>query len=80
LWNSLWWSGRAEPVITVPELIEDVRAYTDSLRIVFALGSPVAGLTLFCSLLIKNIHIEKTAWSRRRSEKEHAQTRTSNAM
>jgi hypothetical protein len=37
-----------------------VHAYTESLRIVFILGVPAAGLSLICALLIKNIRIVKT--------------------
>jgi MFS family permease len=37
-----------------------VRAYADSLKIVFLVGVPVAGLGLLTSLFIKNIKIEKT--------------------
>ncbi|KAJ7194181.1 ABC transporter [Mycena pura] len=37
-----------------------VRAYTDSLRIVFVLGVPVAGLALLMAGFIKNIKIVKT--------------------
>ncbi|KAJ7262074.1 ABC transporter [Mycena rebaudengoi] len=45
-----------------PEMIQGVvRAYTESLRIVFVLGVPVAGLALICALFIKNIRIVKTA-------------------
>ncbi|KAJ7730807.1 transporter [Mycena metata] len=38
-----------------------VRSYTESLRIVFVLGVPVAGLALLSTLMIKNIWIEKGA-------------------
>jgi hypothetical protein len=37
-----------------------VRAYTESLRIVFLLGVPVAGLALLSSMFIQNLRIEKT--------------------
>ncbi|KAJ7927821.1 ABC transporter [Mycena leptocephala] len=37
-----------------------VRAYTGSLRIVFLLGVPVAGLALLSSMFIQNLRIEKT--------------------
>ncbi|KAJ7253564.1 ABC transporter [Mycena rebaudengoi] len=44
-----------------PEMIAGVvRAYTESLRIVFVLGVPVAGLALICALFIKNLRIVKT--------------------
>ncbi|KAJ7627025.1 ABC transporter [Roridomyces roridus] len=38
-----------------------VKSYTESLRIVFVLGVPVAGLALIASLFIKNIRIKKPA-------------------
>ncbi|KAJ7035291.1 ABC transporter [Mycena alexandri] len=38
-----------------------VRSYTESLRIVFVLGVPVAGLALLSTLMIKNIRIETGA-------------------
>ncbi|KAJ7856297.1 ABC transporter, partial [Mycena leptocephala] len=38
-----------------------VHAYTESLRVVFVIGVPVAGLTLLASVFIKNSRIEKTA-------------------
>jgi hypothetical protein len=37
-----------------------VRAYTESLRVVFVLGVPVAILGLIAAMFIKNIKIEKT--------------------
>ncbi|KAJ6622510.1 major facilitator superfamily domain-containing protein, partial [Mycena sp. CBHHK59/15] len=37
-----------------------VRAYTQSLRIVFVLGVPVAGLALLSAMFIKNLRIKKT--------------------
>ncbi|KAK6974569.1 major facilitator transporter-like protein [Favolaschia claudopus] len=36
-----------------------VRAYTDSLRLVFILGVPVAGLALVAGLFIENLRLEK---------------------
>ncbi|KAJ6534963.1 major facilitator superfamily domain-containing protein [Mycena capillaripes] len=45
-----------------PDMIPGVvRAYTESLRIVFVLGVPVAGLGLIASAFIQNIRIVKTA-------------------
>ncbi|KAJ7119611.1 ABC transporter, partial [Mycena epipterygia] len=45
-----------------PEMIPSiVRAYTQSLRIVFLLGVPVAGLVLLAALFIQNIWIVRTA-------------------
>ncbi|KAJ7078002.1 ABC transporter [Mycena belliarum] len=45
-----------------PDLVPGVvLAYTRSLRIVFVLGVPVAGLALLCVLFIKNIKIESAA-------------------
>jgi len=38
-----------------------VQAYAHSLRIVFVIGVPVAGLALFTALFIENIRIKKTA-------------------
>lgn len=38
-----------------------VRAYTESLRIVFVLGVPVAGLALLSGMFIRNLRIEKAA-------------------
>jgi hypothetical protein len=38
-----------------------VRAYIESLRIVFVLGVPVAGLSLVAALFVQNIKIVKTA-------------------
>ncbi|KAJ7698336.1 major facilitator superfamily domain-containing protein [Mycena rosella] len=44
-----------------PALIPGVvKAYTQSLRIVFVLGVPVAGLAFITSMFINNIRIEKT--------------------
>ncbi|KAJ6585707.1 major facilitator superfamily domain-containing protein [Mycena capillaripes] len=48
------------PVEMIPGV---VRAYTESLRIVFALGVPVAGLALLSAIFIQNIRIEKAAAS-----------------
>ncbi|KAJ6585699.1 major facilitator superfamily domain-containing protein [Mycena capillaripes] len=45
------------PVALIPGV---VRAYTDSLRLVFVLGVPVAGLALLSAMFIHNIRIEKT--------------------
>ncbi|KAJ7174162.1 ABC transporter [Mycena crocata] len=45
-----------------PDMIPGVvRAYTESLRIVFVLGVPVAGLALVAAMFIKNIRIVRTA-------------------
>ncbi|KAK7044538.1 major facilitator transporter-like protein [Favolaschia claudopus] len=44
-----------------PDMIPGVvKSYTESLRIVFVLGVPVAGLALLTATMIKNIKIEKT--------------------
>ncbi|KAF7364622.1 Major facilitator transporter-like protein [Mycena venus] len=37
-----------------------VRAYTESLRLVFVLGVPIAGLALIAAVLVNNLKIEKT--------------------
>jgi hypothetical protein len=37
-----------------------VRAYTESLRVVFVLGVPVAGLALVAAVFVENLRIEKT--------------------
>jgi hypothetical protein len=37
-----------------------VRAYTESLRVVFVIGVPVAGLALLSSMFIQNIRIVKS--------------------
>ncbi|KAF7303418.1 Major facilitator transporter-like protein [Mycena indigotica] len=43
-----------------PEMIPGVvKSYTQSLRVVFVIGVPVAGLGLIAALLIKNLKIEK---------------------
>lgn len=45
-----------------PSLIPGVvQAYSQSLRIVFVVGVPVAGLALFTAMFIKNTRIVKTA-------------------
>jgi hypothetical protein len=45
------------PAAMIPGVVQ---AYTQSLRIVFVLGVPVAGLALFAAMFIKNIRIVKT--------------------
>jgi hypothetical protein len=45
------------PVAMIPGV---VRAYTESLRVVFVVGVPVAGLALLSSMFIQNIRIVKS--------------------
>ncbi|KAJ6530991.1 ABC transporter [Mycena vulgaris] len=45
------------PAAMIPGVVQ---AYTQSLRIVFVLGVPVAGLALMAAMFIENIRIEKT--------------------
>ncbi|KAJ7212655.1 ABC transporter [Mycena pura] len=47
-----------------------VRAYTESLRVVFVLGVPVAGLALLASVFIQNIKIEKISMGPGGGEKD----------
>ncbi|KAJ7445535.1 ABC transporter, partial [Mycena galericulata] len=47
----------ALPAAMIPGVVQ---AYMQSLRIVFVLGVPVAGLALVASMVIQNIQIEKT--------------------
>ncbi|KAJ7036886.1 ABC transporter [Mycena alexandri] len=57
---------KESPTAIYSELSKDmipgvVESYTHSLRIVFVLGVPVAGLALISAFFIKNIRIERTA-------------------
>jgi hypothetical protein len=47
-----------------------VRAYTESLRLVFVLGVPVAGLALLASAFIQNLRIEKSEPVRKTGDPE----------
>ncbi|KAJ7073623.1 ABC transporter [Mycena amicta] len=53
--TAIWTSLPAEMIPGV------VRSYTESLRIVFVIGVPVAGLALISSMFIKNIRITRPA-------------------
>ncbi|KAJ7473601.1 major facilitator superfamily domain-containing protein [Mycena galericulata] len=48
----------ALPAAMIPGVVQ---AYMQSLRIVFVVGVPVAGLALMAAMIIQNIRIEKTA-------------------
>ncbi|KAJ7450977.1 ABC transporter [Mycena galericulata] len=55
------------PAAQIPGVVQ---AYMQSLRVVFILGVPVAGLALFAAIFIKNIRILKTPPAEKNKDKE----------
>ncbi|KAF7303146.1 Major facilitator transporter-like protein [Mycena kentingensis (nom. inval.)] len=69
---------RESPTAIYDVLPEDmllgvVRSYTESLRIVFILGVPIAGLALITSLFIKNLKIERPPVVKKELAEEEAE-------
>ncbi|KAJ7453013.1 hypothetical protein B0H11DRAFT_1927161 [Mycena galericulata] len=58
------------PAAQIPGVVQ---AYMQSLRVVFILGVPVAGLALFAAIFIKNIRIVKTPPVEKNNDKERGE-------